>query len=244
MLRLDQWLTEHETTLSKSKAQALIKAGKVAVNGVVIMKPAKLVNEADVVEILGQDHPWVSRGGIKLDYALSDFQLDVKGMLALDIGASTGGFTDVLLQAGAVKVYAVDVGTDQLHPQLRDDARVISLEQTNARDLNRQHVSEPVDLIVCDASFISLEKVLPAPLALGKKGCQLITLIKPQFEVGKDKLGKGGIVKEPALHERVCVRISDWLEKDMGWQVRQVSESPILGPKGNKEFLLWAVKRV
>jgi 23S rRNA (cytidine1920-2'-O)/16S rRNA (cytidine1409-2'-O)-methyltransferase len=182
----------------------------------------------------------VSRGGLKLAHGLDHFGIDPAGMVALDVGASTGGFTDVLLRRGAVRVYAVDVGHGQLDWRLRNDPRVVVLEQINARHLSREHVPEPVDLVVTDVSFISLELALPTALALARPGASLIALIKPQFEVGKGQVGKGGVVRDPALHQAVCARIARWLGEEQGWRVLGVSESPITGPKGNREFLIGA----
>jgi 23S rRNA (cytidine1920-2'-O)/16S rRNA (cytidine1409-2'-O)-methyltransferase len=182
----------------------------------------------------------VSRGGVKLAHALGHFGIDPAGGIWLDIGASTGGFTDVLLSRGATKVYAVDVGHGQLAWKLRQDPRVVVLERTNARRLSCQEVPEPVDGIVCDASFIGLEVVLPAPLALAAPQAHLVALIKPQFEVGPDEVGKGGIVRDPALHRRVCARIAAWLGDQAGWTVLGTTDSPIFGADGNREFLIAA----
>jgi len=179
----------------------------------------------------------VSRGGLKLAHALDQFAIDPSGLTVLDVGASTGGFTDVALAGGAAKVYAVDVGHGQLAWKLRKDPRVVVLEKTNARHLTRAEIPDPVDLVVCDASFIGLETVLPAALALAKPGARLVALIKPQFEVGKGRVGKGGVVRDPALHQEVCDRIAAWLPAQ-GWTVLGLTESPILGPEGNKEFLI------
>jgi 23S rRNA (cytidine1920-2'-O)/16S rRNA (cytidine1409-2'-O)-methyltransferase len=190
--------------------------------------------------VRGKDHPWVSRGGVKLDHALNYFGIDPSGLICLDVGASTGGFTDVLLARGAAKVYAVDVGHGQLAWKLRQDARVVVLERTNARHLTRAEIPEPIELIVCDASFIGLETVLPASLGLAAPGGCLIALIKPQFEVGPGRIGKGGVVRDPALHAEVCERIQAWLERQPGWRVLGITESPITGPEGNIEFLIAA----
>lgn len=187
----------------------------------------------------GLDHPWVSRGGIKLAHALAHFAIDPAGQVAIDVGASTGGFTDVLLKHGAARVYAVDVGHGQLAWALRNDPRVVVLEKTNARHLTPAEIPEPVDLVVCDASFIGLETVLPAALALARPGATLVALIKPQFEVGRGRVGKGGVVRDPALHEEVCARIAAWLPTQ-GWRVRGIARSPITGPEGNVEFLIAA----
>jgi 23S rRNA (cytidine1920-2'-O)/16S rRNA (cytidine1409-2'-O)-methyltransferase len=193
------------------------------------------------LEVRGKDHPWVSRGGIKLDHGLTHFGFDVTGAVALDVGSSTGGFTDVLLSRGAAKVYAVDVGTNQLAWKLRQDPRVIVHEQTNARTLDSSIVPEPVDIVVCDASFISLAKVLETPLKLAKAGAKLVALIKPQFEAGRGEVGKGGVVRDPAVHQRVCADARAWVESQ-GWTVLGIVSSPITGPEGNVEFLLGAEK--
>lgn len=190
------------------------------------------------LEVRGQDHPWVSRGGLKLDHALNEFDIPVAGAVCLDVGASTGGFTDVLLSRGAAKVYAVDVGHGQLAWKLRIDARVVVMEKTNARTLDATQIPEPVDVIVCDASFIGLTVVLPAAMALAKSGAYLVALIKPQFEVGRERVGKKGVVSDPALHTEVCERISAWMSALPGWSVLGVTQSPITGPEGNKEFLI------
>ena len=240
--RLDVLLVARGLAATRSKAQALIKAGLVSVEGKVITKSSVDVADESQVEVTGLDHPWVSRGGMKLAHALEYFAIDVNELTAIDVGASTGGFTDVLLQHGAAKVYAVDVGTDQLSSQLRADARVISLEHTNARDLTDAEIPELVDIVVCDASFISLSKVLPAALALTKPKAQLITLIKPQFEVGKEAADRGkGVIRDSSLHSIICNDVSQWL-CHIGWNVVGVAPSPITGPKGNVEFLLYARK--
>ena len=187
----------------------------------------------------GRDHPWVSRGGIKLAHALDHFALDPAGATAMDIGSSTGGFTDVLLQRGAAHVFAVDSGTNQLAWKLRQDPRVTVLEQTSARVLTPVQIDRPCDWVVCDASFIGLAKVLEVPLRLAAPRCTLVALIKPQFEVGKGEVGKGGVVRDPALHARVCAEVRDWLEAS-GWTVVGIVESPITGPEGNVEFLVHA----
>ncbi len=202
-------------------------------------KPGMQVDCALPLTVRGADHPWVSRGGIKLDHALTHFGIDPSGLTALDIGASTGGFTDVLCQRGAQRAYAVDVGYGQLDARLRDDSRVTVLERTNARYLSREQVPEPIDLIVCDASFIGLRTILPAPLALAVAGARLVALIKPQFEAGRERVGKGGIVRDPAVHVEVCETICNWLRAD-GWPVIGLTESPIKGRDGNTEFLIAA----
>ena len=206
-----------------------------------LAKAGDMLAEDAALEVRGKDHPWVSRGGVKLDHGLAHFGFDVAGAVALDVGSSTGGFTDVLLSRGAAKVYAVDSGTNQLAWKLRQDARVIVHEQTNARHLTGETIPEAVDIVVCDASFIGLAKVLEAPLALARPGALLVALIKPQFEAGRGEVGKGGVVRDPAIHVRVCAEAKDWVESQ-GWSVLGVTESPITGPEGNKEFLLGATK--
>ena len=204
-----------------------------------LAKSGDMLAEDAPLEVRGKDHPWVSRGGIKLDHGLGHFGFDVSGAIALDVGSSTGGFTDVLLTRGAAKVYAVDVGTNQLAWKLRQDPRVILHEQTNARHLDASIVTEPVDVVVCDASFISLAKVLESPLKLAGPGARLIALVKPQFEAGRAEVGKGGVVRDPAVHQRVCQDAAAWVES-RGWRVLGITQSPITGPEGNVEFLLGA----
>ena len=206
-----------------------------------VAKAGELLAEDAPVEVRGKDHPWVSRGGIKLDHGLTHFGFDVAGAVALDVGSSTGGFTDVLLSRGAAKVHAVDVGTNQLAWKLRQDPRVVVHEQTNARTLDVGIVPEPVDVIVCDASFIGLAKVLESPLRLARQGAKLIALVKPQFEAGRAEVGKGGVVRDPLVHSRVCDEAAEWIASQ-GWRVLGITESPITGPEGNKEFLLGAVR--
>ena len=217
-------------------------AGLVYRGEVKLDKPGQQVAEDSAITVRGKEHPWVSRGGMKLAKAITYFSLDVNGLIAMDVGSSTGGFSDVLLHHGAKKIYAVDVGTGQLDPKIRGDARVKVMEQTNARHLTREMIADELDIIVCDASFISLKKVLPAALALTCKQAQLVALIKPQFEVGKAEVSRGkGVITDPALHKAVCDDIAHWLEAQ-GWDVRGITESPITGPKGNVEFLLHANK--
>jgi 23S rRNA (cytidine1920-2'-O)/16S rRNA (cytidine1409-2'-O)-methyltransferase len=206
-----------------------------------LAKSGDMLAEDAQIEVRGKDHPWVSRGGIKLDHGLALFGFDVTGAVGLDVGSSTGGFTDVLLSRGAAKVYAVDVGTNQLAWKLRQDPRVVVHEQTNARFLTSEHVPEPIDTVVCDASFISLAKVLEAPLKLARAGAKLVALIKPQFEAGREEVGKGGVVRDPTVHERVCTQAKGWVESQ-GWTVLGIVPSPITGPEGNVEFLLGAEK--
>ncbi len=240
--RVDKLLVDRGLVESRAKAQALILAGLVYSDTRRIAKAGDQMPLDAPLNVKGQDHPWVSRGGLKLAHGLAVFGLDVKDMIGADIGASTGGFTDVLLHCGAAKVYAVDVGHGQLAWKLRQNARVTVCEKTNARHLTREQVPDPLDIIVCDASFIGLQTVLLAPLALTKEQAWCVALIKPQFEVGPDRVGKGGVVRDPALHDEVCARISTWFENLAGWSVQGLVESPILGPEGNKEFLIAARK--
>jgi len=239
--RVDQLLVTRGLAESRTRAQALIMAGAVFSGEKKVAKAGEMLAEDAPLEVRGKDHPWVSRGGIKLDHGLTHFGFDVTVAVALDVGSSTGGFTDVLLSRGATKVYAVDVGTNQLAWKLRQDPRVVVLEQTNARHLTAEHVPEPVDVVVCDASFIGLAKVLEAPLRLAKPGAKLVALIKPQFEAGREEVGKGGVVRDPAVHKRVCDEAVEWVASE-GWTVLGVTESPITGPEGNVEFLLGAQK--
>ncbi|OGS58636.1 MAG: RNA methyltransferase, partial [Erythrobacter sp. RIFCSPHIGHO2_12_FULL_63_10] len=211
--RLDQLLTERGLAESRTRAQALIMAGLVFSGEMKLVKPGQQVAEDAPIEVRGRDHPWVSRGGIKLAHALDHFALDPAGAVAMDIGSSTGGFTDVLLHRGAAHVYAVDSGTNQLAWKLRQDPRVTVLEQTSARVLTSAMIDRQCDWVVCDASFIGLAKVLERPLELAAPTCRLVALIKPQFEVGREEVGKGGVVRDPALHARVCVDVRSWLER-------------------------------
>ncbi len=238
-IRLDQLLVERGLAESRTRAQALVMAGHVILGEKKCDKAGQQVAYDADVTVIGRDHPWVSRGGIKLDHALTEFNIDVSGAVAMDVGSSTGGFTDVLLTKGAARVYAVDSGTNQLAWKLRQDTRVIVHEQTSARILDATHIPEPVDIIVCDASFIGLAKVLERPLTFAKPGAQLIALIKPQFEAGRDEVGKGGVVREPAVHLRVCDEVKMWLV-EKNWTVCGLVTSPITGPQGNIEFLIWA----
>jgi len=241
--RVDQLLVERGLAESRTKAQALILAGLVYARDRRIDKAGDLFAANAVLAVKGRDHPWVSRGGVKLAHALDHFGIDVSGWIALDIGASTGGFTDVLLARGVRRVYAVDVGHGQLAWKLRQDPRVVVRERVNARMLTREHVPEAVEIITCDASFIGLTTVLPAPLALAAEHAALVALVKPQFEAGREHVGKGGVVRDPAVHSSVCDRASAWLGAQPGWAVEGVVESPILGAEGNREFLLWARRR-
>jgi 23S rRNA (cytidine1920-2'-O)/16S rRNA (cytidine1409-2'-O)-methyltransferase len=240
-LRADQLLVDRGLAESRARAQALILAGLVFSGERKIDKAGQALPREAPLEVRGRDHPWVSRGGIKLAHALDHFGWDPAGAVALDVGASTGGFTDVLLQRGAARVFAVDVGTNQLAWKLRQDPRVAVHEQTNARYLTGEIVTEPVDLIVCDASFISLAKVLDAALGFARPGGRLVALIKPQFEAERDEIGKGGVVRDPEVHARVCTQVADWL-RSRGWEVVGITPSPITGPEGNVEFLVAAAK--
>ena len=238
--RADQLLVEHGLAETRAKAQALILAGLVSADGRRIDKPGTALAEHTPLAVAGRDHPWVSRGGVKLAFALDHFGVAVSGAVALDIGASTGGFTDVLLARGAARVYAVDVGRGQLAWKLRQDQRVIVQEGVNARYLARAAIPDPIDLIACDASFIGLATLLPAPLALAAETAALVALIKPQFEAGPKDVGKGGVVRDPAIHQAVCDRIAAWVGAQPGWTVIGLAESPIQGPAGNREFLIYA----
>ena len=238
-IRIDQLLVERGLAESRTRAQALVMAGHVMVGDAKALKPGQQVAADAAVAVKGSDHPWVSRGGIKLAHALAEFGIDVGGMVAMDVGSSTGGFTDVLVTNGAAKVYAVDSGTNQLAWKLRQDDRVIVHEQTSARILTQAHIPERIDIIVCDASFIGLTKVLERPLTFAKSGAQLVALIKPQFEAGRDEVGKGGVVRDEAVHTRVCEDVQHWLV-EQGWTVKGLTTSPITGPQGNVEFLVWA----
>lgn len=237
--RIDQLLVDRGLTESRARAQALVMAGLVFVGEMKIDKPGHQVAEDAALDVRGRDHPWVSRGGIKLAHAIDQFGLDPAGATAMDIGSSTGGFTDVLLTHGADHVFCVDSGTNQLAWRLREDPRVTVLEQTSARILTADLIDRPCNWVVCDASFISLAKVLDVPLKLAAPQCQLVALIKPQFEVGREEVGKGGVVRDPALHARVCDDVRGWIE-GLGWQVQGIAQSPITGPQGNVEFLISA----
>ncbi|WP_395395530.1 TlyA family RNA methyltransferase [Novosphingobium sp. BL-8A] len=237
--RVDQLLVDRGLVESRTRAQAMVLAGLVFSGETKIAKPGQSIKADAPLEVRGRDHPWVSRGGIKLAHAIEHFELDPTGVTAMDIGSSTGGFTDVLLTNGAEHVFAVDSGTNQLAWKLRQDSRVTVLEQTSARILTPSEIDRPCTWVVCDASFIALSKVLEAPLRLAAPQCRVVALIKPQFEVGRNEVGKGGVVRDPALHERVCGEVRDWLEGE-GWAIQGIVESPIKGPEGNVEFLISA----
>ncbi|WP_339914935.1 TlyA family RNA methyltransferase [uncultured Brevundimonas sp.] len=241
-VRLDQLLVARGLTDSRSKARAAIEAGGVTINGV----PARIASQSipdDAVLTVVDAHRWVGRGGLKLDHALGLWPVPVEGRVVLDIGASTGGFTEVCLARGAHRVFSVDVGSDQMHPRVAAAERVVNLEKTDARTLTAKLIPETPELIVCDASFIGLAKVLPAALALAAAGADLVTLVKPQFEAeGPGGGGKKGVIKDPEAHRKAVASVSAWLDS-VGWTVRETTESPITGGDGNVEFLLWAQKR-
>jgi 23S rRNA (cytidine1920-2'-O)/16S rRNA (cytidine1409-2'-O)-methyltransferase len=235
--RLDRLIVERGLTESREKAQALIMAGEVLVNGQKAAKPGQAVPDDSRIEILARP-PYVSRGGLKLAGALAHFAIDAAGKTCLDIGASTGGFTDALLQAGAARVHAVDVGAGQINWKLRTDPRVVLHEGINARALKFEDIGERVDIIVCDVSFISVTLILPAAVPLLQPAGQMVILIKPQFEAGRGQVGKGGIVRDPAVHQAACERVARAV-RELGFETSMM-ESPILGAQGNKEFLLYA----
>lgn len=237
--RVDQMLLERGLAESRAKAQALILAGLVFSGERKIEKAGQVLPADAPLEVRGREHPWVSRGGIKLAHALDHFGWDVMGKVALDVGSSTGGFTDVLLQRGAAKVFAVDSGTNQLAWKLRSDPRVIVHEKTNARYLTDEIITEPLDVITCDASFISLAKVLDKALDFARPGGRLMALVKPQFEAERHEIGKNGVVRDPEIHARICNNAKLWVEM-RGWNVAGLATSPITGPEGNIEFLLAA----
>lgn len=243
--RADQLLVERGLVETRSRAQALIMAGLVYAGphgDKPVKKAGDQLPEDMALTLKGQDHPWVSRGGLKLAHALEHFPLSTEGKIAVDVGASTGGFTDVLLQNGAARVYAVDVGHGQLAWKIRSDERVVVLEKTNARHLSKEHIPEAPDIIVCDASFISLKTVLAPALEMAKPGAWAVALIKPQFEAGRADVGPKGVVRDPAVHERVCQEIHTWFAALPGWTILGLVPSPITGPEGNKEFLIAARK--
>jgi 23S rRNA (cytidine1920-2'-O)/16S rRNA (cytidine1409-2'-O)-methyltransferase len=240
--RADQQLVALGLAESRTRAQALILAGLVFAGDRRVDKAGQAVDPQAPLTVKGRDHPWVSRGGVKLAHGLDHFGWDVTGVTAIDVGSSTGGFTDVLLTRGAAHVFAVDSGTNQLAWKLRDDPRVTVLEQTSARVLTPEHIPVPVDLIVCDASFIALAKVLAVPLTFAAPAARLMALIKPQFEAGRGEVGRGGVVRDAAVHARVCAEVSAWVTAQ-GWTVAGIAPSPITGPEGNVEFLIAARRR-
>lgn len=238
--RADELVVARGLAESRARAQALIIAGLVFVGTRRIDKPGQRLPAASELTVKGRDHPWVSRGGVKLAHGLDHFAVDPAGLVCLDLGASTGGFSDVVLSRGAAKVYAVDVGHGQLAWRLRQDPRVVVIERTNVRELSAKLVPEPVGLIVCDVSFIGLATALPAALALAAPGARLIALIKPQFEAGREHVGKGGVVRDPVVHDQVCAAVAQWLAARPGWSVAGLCQSPITGPSGNIEYLICA----
>lgn len=240
-MRLDQYLVEQGYFESRARAQAAIAAGLVSLDGAVVTKPAHKTPPDATIALQGDIHTYVSRGGVKLEAALRSMEIDPAGKTCLDLGASTGGFSDVLLRRGAAKVYAVDVGTGQLHEKIAGDPRVVNLEKTHAKDLTRTLIPDAIEMIVCDVSFISLKKALPPVLALAAPSARLAALVKPQFEVGREGLGKGGIVKE-GLGECAAEDMRAWIEAQ-GWRVMGLMESPIKGGDGNREFLLGAIQQ-
>ncbi len=240
--RPDALLVRRNLAGDLREARALILAGRVFCGTRRIDKAGVAIDENAELAVRRDARPWVSRGGVKLDHGLRRFAIDVAGCRALDIGASTGGFTDVLLERGARTVYAVDVGYGQLHWKLRTDSRVVVLDRTNARHLDAARIPEPVDVVVCDVSFTRLEAVLPPVLALAAPGARLCALVKPQFEVDRAEVGKGGIVADPSLHDAVCGRIGHWMSGQAGWRLLGIERSPITGAGGNVEFLLGAAR--
>ena len=241
-VRLDDLVVKKGFAETKSIAQSLIISGKIFLEEKKLDKPGYSISIDAEILFRGSMHPWVSRGGIKLDHALKTFKLNVSGLIALDIGSSTGGFSDVLLENGVKKLYAVDVGYGQLHEKILNNSRVISMERKNARYLSKMDIEENIDILVCDASFISLTKILPEPIKLCSEKAKLIALIKPQFELEKKFIAKGGVVKDEKLRSSVCENIRLWIEDKMSWKVIQIIKSPIKGPKGNVEYLLYASK--
>lgn len=241
-VRLDQLLVARGLAESRARAKAAIEAGGVTVDGVAAKAASQQVAEDAALEYV-EAHRFVGRGALKLDHALNLWPVAVEGRTAIDVGASTGGFTEVLLERGAAKVFAVDVGQGQLHPRLAADPRVVNLERTDARDLDAAIIPDPVDLIVCDASFIGLAKVLPSALALAGPGADLVTLVKPQFEMERrGDVGRGGVVRDAEARDAALARVVAWLDA-LGWGVRETVESPVIGGDGNHEYLLWAFHR-
>jgi 23S rRNA (cytidine1920-2'-O)/16S rRNA (cytidine1409-2'-O)-methyltransferase len=240
--RLDDLLVERGLAESQAKAQALVMAGLVYTGEQKLTSSGAKISVEVPLTVRGQEHPWVSRGGLKLAHGLAHFGFQAKDRVCIDLGSSTGGFSDVLLNKGAAKVYAVDVGYGQLAHKLRIDPRVVVLERTNARLLDRTTIADDISAVVCDASFIGLRTILPPAMTLTRQDAWLIALIKPQFEVGKDEVGEGGVVRDPALHQAVCETIKTWMNEQPGWRVVDITTSPITGPAGNVEFLIGAVK--
>ncbi|PPR77886.1 MAG: 16S/23S rRNA (cytidine-2'-O)-methyltransferase TlyA [Alphaproteobacteria bacterium MarineAlpha2_Bin1] len=241
-IRLDQLLTDRGLAPSRARASSLILSGCVLCNNIHIRKAGYQVKTDSIIRILRHEHEWVSRGGVKLNYALNKFKYSVQGVIAADIGSSTGGFTDVLLKHGAKKIYSIDVGYGQLSWKLRQDKRVIVMERVNSRYLDEKSFSDLINFIVCDVSFISIKKALPPILKIVEKNSRLISLIKPQFEAGKKNVKKGGVVRDTNIHNDICKNISLWLQDEMRWSVDGLCQSPICGPAGNKEFFISAKK--
>jgi len=236
-IRIDQLLVERGWVQSRQRARALIMTGKVLVNDQPVDKPGSKISPADAITLKGEDIPYVSRGGLKLEAALDSFHIDPKGLICLDVGASTGGFTDCLLQRGAKIVYAVDVGYGQLAWKLRQDPNVVVIERTNIRYIKEEAVPDPIDLATIDVSFISLKKVVPPVKLFLKAGAIIVALIKPQFEVGKAQVGRGGVVRDHQLHQIVIEELTGFFTT-IGFRVNRVIPSPMLGPKGNREFFI------
>lgn len=241
-IRLDQMLVVRGLAKNRTQAKAMIMSGLIYSNTRCLDKAGLPVDETISLQVKGKIHPWVSRGGVKLAYAISHFKIDIIEKSCMDIGASSGGFTDVLLYSGAKLVYAVDVGYGQFSWKLRLDSRVIVLEKTNVRKLSGSQIPNQVDMVVADVSFISLKKALPAAFKLTKAKAELVALIKPQFEVGKNLVGKGGVVRDKLLHQKVCDEICNWVDMFPYWKVAGLVKSPILGSAGNSEFLIYAKK--
>lgn len=242
-IRIDEFLVKHGYAENINAARSLVMSGMVLHDEKPLTKAGSAIPENANIRVKNpKGHSWVSRGAIKLEHALKEYSINPTGMVAVDVGCSTGGFTDVLLHYGAARVYAVDVGYGELAWKLRNDERVILLERTNARYLTAEQIPENPDIIVCDASFISLKTVLPASMALAKNGTILVALIKPQFEVAQHEVGEKGVVSDPALHTRVCDEIKEWLNNQPGWEVLGITPSPIKGPEGNTEFLAYGRK--
>ncbi len=238
--RLDEALVRRALAENRSRARSLIMAGLVFSGDRRLEKAGQPVADDAPLEVRGREHPWVGRGGLKLAHAFDCFEISAEGRVAIDVGASTGGFTEVLLAEGATRVHAVDVGHGQLAWKLRGDDRVVVHERTNARYLTHETIGEAVDIVVCDASFIGLRTVLPAALALARPGAWAVALIKPQFEVGRARVGRGGVVRDPGLHDEVQATIAGWFGALPDWRVEGLAPSPILGPEGNREFLIHA----
>jgi len=241
-MRLDAYLVSIGSFPSRARAQAAITAGRVSVDGVVAARPSLAIRSSSVVAVTGDAHDYVSRGGVKLAAALDAFAIDPLGKICLDVGASTGGFSDVLLRRGAGKIYAVDVGHGQLHAEIASNPRIVSLEKTDARDLSSRLVGDLIDLIVCDVSFISLKRALPPALELAAPGARLVALVKPQFEVGRTRVGKGGIVAA-ADADGAAIDLREWMAARPGWRLIGTIASPITGGDGNREFLLGAIRQ-